>query len=99
MRARPDGRLVLLGPTGNAGRLTAAAMVRQGLDPVLAGRDEESLRTLAEELASGADRPCHLEVAVADTSDAATVHALVDSAGDVLVSCAGPFTIHGNAAV
>jgi hypothetical protein len=90
---------VLLGATGTAGRLTAAAMVRQGLDPVLAGRDEGALRLLAEDLAAGASRPLHLEVAVADTSDEPAVHALVVSPADVLVSCVGPFTDNGGSAV
>jgi short subunit dehydrogenase-like uncharacterized protein len=99
MRARPDGRVILLGARGSLGRLTATAMVRQGLQPVLAGRDESALLEIAEELAvdNPTERP--LEVAIADTESPESLRALLASPGDVLVSTVGPFTSHGEAPI
>lgn len=48
MSAAP--RIVLFGATGFTGRLTAAALVRRGTRPVLAGRDAAALEELAEAL-------------------------------------------------
>lgn len=83
--------IVLFGATGYTGRLTARAMVEQGLSPVLAGRSEEKLRALAQELGG-------LSVRVADVGEQASVDALVEE-GDVLVSTVGPFMRHGEAAL
>ncbi len=99
MRARPDGRVLLLGATGGIGRSTAAAMIRQGLSPVLAGRDESRLADLASELSVALPDGEVLDTAIADTSSPGSVAALVRSPGDVLVSTVGPFTSHGDAAV
>ena len=43
-------RIVVFGATGYTGRLTAERLVAAGAKPVLAGRSEEKLRTLAERL-------------------------------------------------
>lgn len=99
MRARPDGRVILLGATGTTGRITAQAMVRQGLEPVLAGRNEVDLRDLAEELSDRSASGAALEVAVVSTETPSSVQELLRSPGDVLVSCVGPFTKQGDAAV
>jgi short subunit dehydrogenase-like uncharacterized protein len=85
------GQVVLFGATGVTGRLTAAAMVRRGVRPVLAGRSAPRLAELAEELGG-------LSWRVADASDAASVRGLLGR-GDVLVSTVGPFTRFGAAAV
>ncbi len=87
----PDpARIVLLGATGFTGALTARALVKRGLRPVLAGRSREKLSTLAAELG--------LEFATADAIRPATVRALVGK-GDVLVSTVGPFARYGRPAL
>ena len=99
MRSRPDGRVVLFGATGYTGRLVAAELVRQGLAPVLAGRREDALAELSEELAAAAPGGVPLPTAVADAADHGSVRGLLRSSGDVLVSTVGPFVEHGEAAV
>ncbi len=89
------GRVVLFGATGYTGRLTAEAMVRRGLAPVLAGRRAEAVEALAVELeplgaVGGA--------LAADIADPATVAALVGE-GDVLATTVGPFSHYGRPAV
>lgn len=91
--------MILLGAHGDLGRLTAAAMVRQGLRPILAGRDESDLRAVAEDLAEEHPADRALDVAVADTSNPDSVRALVSSPADVLVSTVGPFPVHGEAPI
>jgi short subunit dehydrogenase-like uncharacterized protein len=86
------GRIVLFGATGYTGRLVAAALVDGGARPVLAGRNQQSLAALADELGGG------LETAVADVSEPHGIRALIER-GDVLVSTVGPFLKHGEAAV
>ncbi|HEV7460059.1 MAG TPA: saccharopine dehydrogenase NADP-binding domain-containing protein [Solirubrobacteraceae bacterium] len=84
-------RIVLFGATGYTGRLTAEAMIARGMRPVLAARNGERLRGLAEELGG-------LETRVADVTRPDTVRALVER-GDVLVSTVGPFVRWGEPAV
>jgi short subunit dehydrogenase-like uncharacterized protein len=86
------GRIVLFGATGYTGRLTAEALVERGAKPLLAARNEESLRQLAAELGGG------LDTAVADVSRPDTVAALVTK-DDVMLSTVGPFTRWGGPAV
>lgn len=90
------GRIVLYGATGYTGRLTARAMVARGVRPVLAGRDQGRLSTLAAELAQAADGT-RLETAVAD-AEPGPLRDLIGP-GDVLVSTAGPFGKIGRPAV
>jgi short subunit dehydrogenase-like uncharacterized protein len=85
------GRIVLFGATGYTGELTARELAGIGERPVLAARDEARVRALADELGG-------LDWAVADVERPASVRALV-SAGDVLISCVGPFMRYGDAAV
>jgi short subunit dehydrogenase-like uncharacterized protein len=85
------GSIVLFGATGYTGRLVAAALVRRGVRPKLAGRNAQTLEALAAELGG-------LDSAVADVSRPETVSALV-STGDVLVSTVGPFVRWGAPAV
>ena len=84
-------RIVVFGATGYTGRLTAEALVRRGATPVLAGRGEECLRQMADQLGDG------LETAVADVGRPETVRALLE-AGDVMLSTVGPFTRWGDPA-
>jgi len=79
-------------------------MVAEGLEPLLAGRNETALQELQEELAgvkttSGRRKKrSPLDVAVADVTDPSSVAALVNE-GDVLVTTVGPFAKLGAAAV
>lgn len=93
-------RIILLGATGYTGRLTAEAMVRAGLAPVLAGRRHDALVRLADRLAPLAPRPStEPGIAVADAGDPASVRRLIESPDDVLVSTVGPFVEWGDAVV
>ena len=85
------GRIVLFGATGYTGDLTARALVDRGARPVLAARNEERVRALADELGA-------LQWAVADVERPDSVRALVER-GDVLVSTVGPFNRWGEPAV
>ncbi len=93
-------RIVLLGATGFTGRLTAEAMVRAGLAPVLAGRRHDAVARLADRLAplapTSAAEPT---IAVADAGDPASVRRLLESPSDVLVTTVGPFVEWGDTAV
>ncbi len=84
------GRVVLFGATGFTGRLTAAALVGRGLDPLLVGRSGSALEALAADV--GAEH-----TAVADASDQRSLTRLLRS-GDVLVTTVGPFLQHGRSA-
>src|SRR4051812_27400640 len=84
-------RIVLFGATGYTGRLTAERLVALGERPVLAGRSEEKLASLADGLGG-------LEWRRADVSRRNSVFALVEE-GDVLVSTVGPFAKWGEPAV
>lgn len=90
---------MLLGATGFTGRLTADAMVRAGLAPVLAGRSAQSLVDLVAELAALAPVDAAPTWQHADVRVPASVRALIGSADDVLVSTVGPFTHLGRPAI
>jgi hypothetical protein len=85
------GRIVVFGATGYTGDLTARTLVERGARPVLAARNEDRVRALAQELGG-------LEWAVADVERPKSVRALVER-GDVLVSTVGPFARWGSAAI
>jgi short subunit dehydrogenase-like uncharacterized protein len=91
---RAAGRIVLFGATGFTGELTARALVARGARPLLAGRSERRLRTLADELGG-------LRTAVVDATAPGAVSALADVAGpgDVLVCTVGPFLRWGETGV
>lgn len=93
------GQVILLGATGFTGRLTAQAMVRAGLAPVLAGRDPQRLQELTRELFSLAPAGKAPSWQQADVTDPDSVDRLINSSADVLVSTVGPFGILGEAAV
>jgi len=84
-------RIVVFGATGYTGRLTAERLVAAGAKPVLAGRSEEKLRTLAERLGG-------LGWEVADVDRQTSMYDLVKR-GDVLVSTVGPFARWGEPAL
>jgi short subunit dehydrogenase-like uncharacterized protein len=93
-------RIVLFGATGYTGRLTAEAMVRAGLAPVLAGRRRDALARLADQFAALAPSPASRPtIAVADVTNPASVRDLLHSPDDVLVSTVGPFIEWGAPAI
>ena len=92
-------RVILFGAGGYTGRLTAEAMVRAGLAPVLAGRSAQAMQDLVGELAPLAPLDAAPTWAVADASDPASLTALVTSPDDVLVTTVGPFSLFGQAAI
>ena len=87
----PTGRVILFGATGYTGELTARAMAKRGMKPLLAARRREAVEALAEELGG-------LESAVADVSDPSSIRALIQR-GDTLVTTVGPFARWGDAAL
>jgi short subunit dehydrogenase-like uncharacterized protein len=84
------GRIVVFGATGYTGRNTAERLVARGERPVLAARNVERVRALADELGG-------LEIAVADVGRPESVRDLVEP-GDVLVATVGPFGRWGDPA-
>ncbi|MGP3910227.1 saccharopine dehydrogenase family protein [Nonomuraea sp. 10N515B] len=82
-------RIAVHGASGFTGRLTAAETGRRGFTPVLVGREEERLRKAAVEAGvPGAE----VRVAALD-QPAALADALRDC--EVVINCAGPFTLLG----
>ena len=77
------GRIILFGATGYTGELTARAMAAAGLKPVLAARNPERLKQLAEELGS-------LSTAIADVTNPRSIESMLEP-GDTLVTTVGPF--------
>ncbi len=74
---------MIYGANGYTGRLVAQEAKRQGLAPVVAGRDESAIKALGDELALQ-----WRAFSLTDTS--ATRHALADIG--VVANCAGPFS-------
>ena len=91
IRCALPARIVLFGATGYTGRLTAERLVALGERPLLAGRSEERLASLAADLGG-------LEWQRADVFRRNSVFDLVEE-GDVLVSTVGPFAKWGEPAV
>lgn len=100
-------RVVLVGGTGFTGGLVARELRARGLPLCLTGRDPGKLRRAVRALrgereataGSGAGAgPGWPETAVVDAADPDGLAALADllSPGDVVVSCAGPFTDLGH---
>lgn len=78
-----NNTVAVYGAYGHTGRFVVAELLERGFVPVLAGRDEEKLRALAEE------RP-GLDVAVASVDDPASLDRALAGAAAV-VNSAGPF--------
>ena len=74
---------MIYGANGYTGRLVAREAVRRGLQPVLAGRNETAVRSLADEL----ELPCR----VVSLDDSADLRAAIAESRLVL-HCAGPFS-------
>lgn len=78
-------RIAVYGATGYTGKQVARELLRRGRSVLLAGRNAEKLRALAEEL--GGD----VAVQAAALDDPSAVSAVADGAGAV-INCAGPFS-------
>jgi short subunit dehydrogenase-like uncharacterized protein len=87
----PPVTIVLYGATGYTGRLVAEELARRGVDRVLSGRDPEKLARLGEAHGGIPTRAAALE-------DDAGLRALLEDAA-VVINCAGPFTLAGDALV
>jgi short subunit dehydrogenase-like uncharacterized protein len=77
-------RIVVFGATGLTGRLVAAALLRRGARPVLAGRDRARLEAVGEKLGG------RLATRVAAAEDSPSLRSALEG-GDVLVTTVGPF--------
>lgn len=80
-------RVLLLGATGYTGALTAAALLRRGVSPVLVGRHPGRLARLVDGLPAARVRP---ETLVLDATDVAALRRTV-TGDDVVISTVGPF--------
>jgi short subunit dehydrogenase-like uncharacterized protein len=81
-KASQMNQWMIYGANGYTGRLMAAEAVRRGMTPILAGRNEEAVRNLAEELG--------LDYRVFDLNDKDIVSQLADL--KLVMHCAGPFS-------
>jgi short subunit dehydrogenase-like uncharacterized protein len=84
--------IVLYGATGYTGRIVTRELAERGDDFVLGGRSRDKLERLSAELGAGAP------VRVASVDDDASLQALLDGA-DVVINCAGPFSLAGEPVV
>ncbi|MDX6586655.1 MAG: hypothetical protein QOI31_1128 [Solirubrobacterales bacterium] len=82
------GRIAVYGATGYTGRLVAAELAAAGADFVLAGRSHLKLDALAEKVGGSA------EFQAVSLDDAAGLRSLIEPCAAV-ISCAGPFALHG----
>lgn len=80
--------MVLYGATGYTGRLVTRELARRNVDFVLSGRDEQKLRRLSEQDGQGAP------FSAAAVDDPPALRALFDAC-DVVINCAGPFSLIG----
>jgi short subunit dehydrogenase-like uncharacterized protein len=84
--------ICLYGATGYTGKLVTDELVRRGADFVLGGRSREKLEQLSEERGEGAP------VRIASVDDPRSLRALLEGC-EVLINCAGPFTLAGEPVV
>ncbi len=84
-------RIVVFGATGYTGHLIVEALIKRKINPVIAGRNRDSLEKMSQRLGN-------LEIAIADINEPESVQRLVQK-GDVLVSAVGPFILYGKTAV
>jgi short subunit dehydrogenase-like uncharacterized protein len=82
--------VVLYGATGYAGRLAAEELGRRGIDHVLSGRDPAKLQPLGERLGA--------PTRAAALDDDPALRDLLEGA-TVVINCAGPFTVAGDALI
>jgi len=88
---KQNGPIAVYGATGYTGRLVAAELARRDADFVLAGRSRDKLERLAAEVGGP-------PVAVATLDDPAALRDAFEPCAAV-ISCAGPFVLHGEPVV
>lgn len=88
---KQNGPVAVYGATGYTGRLVAAELSRRGADFVVAGRNRDKLERLAAEVGGP-------PVAVAALDEPAALAAAFEPCAAV-ISCAGPFVLHGEPVV
>ncbi|HEU4906473.1 MAG TPA: saccharopine dehydrogenase NADP-binding domain-containing protein, partial [Solirubrobacterales bacterium] len=86
-----SGPIAVYGATGFTGGLISRELRRAGADFVVAGRSEGKLAALSAELGG-------VPVEVVDAGDAAGLRGLLEPCS-VVIACAGPFSLHGEALV
>jgi Saccharopine dehydrogenase NADP binding domain len=86
----PAPSFAVYGANGHTGRLVTAELLARGQDVVLAGRNAEALKAMADGLGS----PDQVRTHVAPLDDPASLRALAAEAS-VLIHCAGPFSVTG----
>src|SRR5204862_1652638 len=89
--------IVLLGATGFTGELTAAYLAQhapEGLRWALAGRNQEKLEAVRDQLVDLDAELKNLTLLQADSADAASLRALAEST-KVVISTVGPYMAHG----
>lgn len=84
-------KVVLFGASGYTGKLTAEALVKNGLRPVIAGRNAAKLEALSMALGG-------LEIHLANSEQPDSLDPILNE-GDVLISTVGPFTRYGQSAL
>lgn len=84
-------RIAVLGATGHTGRMTVAALRRRGAQVLACGRNEDALRTLAQDEG--------VETRRVDVTDAADVRAALRGDVDAVANLAGPFLHTGHVPV
>jgi short subunit dehydrogenase-like uncharacterized protein len=88
MASEPSGPIAVYGATGYTGRLVAGELIRRGGAAVLAGRNAAKLEIVAEDLGGEA------ETRAAPLDDPQALRELLEPC-EAVISCAGPFEIHG----
>ncbi len=95
------GPIAVYGATGYTGRLVAEELARSGVEFVLAGRNREKLEGVATAVAgivphtsATGDAVGIPRIEAIGTEDAAGLRDLFSGCGAV-ISCAGPFSLHG----
>lgn len=99
-RPRPYD-VVVFGATGFAGRLTAEYLARnapEGLRWAIAGRNQDKLARVRDELAPLQPHPGEIGVLSADVTDEGSMRGLAESTR-VLATTVGPYVLYGDATV
>lgn len=94
-RGAPTGSIAVYGATGYTGKLVCRELARNGVEFTIAGRNRGKLERLAGEVheAGEGEGPAPGFRAV-ETDDARGLRELFDGC-QAVISCAGPFSLHG----
>jgi len=78
-----DRRIAVFGASGHTGCFVVSELQRRGIRPILAGRDEQKLKTFSSTCGA-------LDVRVASVEDASSLDRALEGAS-LVINCAGPF--------